>query len=166
MTNSAVASPGANASTPRSPRWKLREPGVSKGFVLPGDSITIPGDNPATITLPDTGDGAPIVITQGDGTFCDGPCTGPATTISDFDGYSDPLHPIHLTLTYEFPDSPTSLTDAATAFGATIYKNDDPFSPAVGAPVPDCARPAAASRPRIRVSTATPSRNRHRTRSS
>ena len=43
-----------------------------------------------------------------------------------------------LDLTYNFPDSPTSLTDAATAFGSTIYKNDNPGTPNVGAPVPFC----------------------------
>ena len=143
ITNSAVASPGANATTSETTTVETPQAGVSKGFVLPGGSITIPGDNPATITLPNTGDGAPVVITQGDGTFCDGSCTGPATTISEFGGYSDPANPIHLTLTYEFPDSPTSLTDAATAFGATIYKNDDPFNPTVGTAVPACATPGS-----------------------
>ena len=141
ITNSAVASPGANATTSETTTVEAPQAGVSKGFVLPGDSITIPGANPATITLPNTGDGAPIVVTQGDGTFCDGPCTGPATTISEFGGYLDPAHPIHLTLTYLFPDSPTSLTDAATAFGSTIYKNDDPLNPTVGTAVPACTTP-------------------------
>ena len=32
-----------------------------------------------------------------------------------------------MTLTYTFPEScPTSLTAAATAYGSTIYKNDNP----------------------------------------
>ncbi|MEP6625140.1 MAG: hypothetical protein ABJC79_11895, partial [Acidimicrobiia bacterium] len=143
ITDSATASPGSNPTATETTTVEAPEPGVAKGFVLPGGSITIPGDNPATITLPDTGDGAPIVITQGDGSFCDGPCDGPATTISDFPGYSDPLHPIRLTLTYTFPDAPDSLTRAATAFGATIYKNDDPMSPNVGAVVPTCTTPGS-----------------------
>ncbi len=141
ITDSATASPGSNPTATETTTVEASEPGVAKGFVVPGGSITIPGDNPATVALPDTGDGAPIVITQGDGSFCDGPCAGPATTISDFPGYSDPLHPIRLTLTYTFPAGPTSLTDAATAFGSTIYKNDDPMSPNLGAIVPTCATP-------------------------
>ena len=111
--------------------------------MLPGDSITIPGSDPATVTLPEGGAGAPIIITQGEGTFCDGPCTGPATTISDFPGYDDPNHPIHLTLTYNFPAGPTSLLDFATAFNSNIYKNDDPLHPSVGTPVPFCPTPGA-----------------------
>ena len=103
--------------------------------MLPGGTIDTGGDDPAAVTLPDTGGGAPILITQGPGTFCDGPCSGTATTISEFPGYSDPNHPIHLQLTFSFPDSPTSLTDAATAFGSTIYKNDDPNNPNAGVPV-------------------------------
>ncbi len=141
ITDSATASPGSNPTANETTTVEASSPGVAKGFVLPGGSITIPGDNPATVTLPDTGDGAPIVITQGDGSFCDGPCDGPATTISDFPGYSDPLHPIRLTLTYTFPDAPDSLTRAATAFGSTIYKNDDPMSPNLGAVVPACTTP-------------------------
>ena len=79
---------------------------MSKGFVSPGGSLTIPGNDPATLSLPDTGDGAPVIITQGDGTFCDGPCDGTATEISEFAGYSDPNHPIVLELTYNVPGQP------------------------------------------------------------
>ncbi len=139
MTNSAVASPGSNTAGTQVTTVEAPQDGVSKGFVSPGGSLTISGDDPATLTLPDTGNGAPVNITQGDGTFCDGPCSGIATTISEFGGYSDPNQPISLDLTYNFPDSPTSLTDAATAFGSTIYKNDDPLNPNVGTPVPFCA---------------------------
>jgi len=142
ITDSGVASPGPNATATETTTVEPLIPGVAKGFVLPGDSITIPGTDPATVTLPDTGDGggggAPVIITQGAGTFCDGPCDGLATTISEFPGFTDPNHPIHLTLTYEFPDAPDSLTRAATAFGSTIYKNDDPLHPTVGTPVPFC----------------------------
>ena len=95
------------------------------------------------VQLPDTGDGAPIRLTQGPGSFCDGPCSGIATDISSFPGYDDPDHPIRVTLTYAFPASPTSLTDAATAFGSTIYKNDDPSHPDVGVVVPTCAAPGS-----------------------
>lgn len=139
MTTSAIASPGANVATSETTTVEAPTPDESKGFVSPGGSIETGGDNPAQVTLPDTGDGAPILLTQGPGSFCDGPCSGPATDISSFPGYDDPNHPIHLTLTYTFPDSPTSLTDAATAFNSTIYKNDDPSHPDVGEIVQLCA---------------------------
>ena len=35
------------------------------------------------------------------------------------------------------------MTDAATAFGSTIYKNDDPMNPNVGVPVADCTTQGA-----------------------
>ena len=111
---------------------------MSKGFVLPGGSLGIDGDDPATITLPNTGTGAPISITQGSGTFCDGPCSGTATEISEFGGYNDPANPIHLSLVYNFSGSPDSLTEAAQAYGSTIYKNSDPLNPTLGTPVPFC----------------------------
>ena len=79
-------------------------------------------------------------ITQGDGTLLRrsvrgpvhgrsrrSPATATRTTRSTLD------------LTYNFPDSPTSLTDAATAYGATIYKNTDPDNPSVGSVVPFCS---------------------------
>ena len=160
MTNTAVASPGSNTAGTQVTTVEAPQDGVSKGFVSPGGSLTISGDDPATLTLPDTGNGAPVNITQGDGTFCDGPCSGTATTISEFGGYSDPNQPISLDLTYNFPDSPTSLTDAATAFGSTIYKNDDPLNPNVGTPVPFCASRAPGWRTRTPASTAARSPSR------
>jgi uncharacterized repeat protein (TIGR01451 family) len=139
ITNSAVASPGSNAAANETTTVEAPQDGVSKGFVSPGGSLSIDGDNPATLTLPNTGDGAPVVITQGDGTFCDGPCEGPTTTINDFSGYSDPNHPITLVLTYNFTD----ITAAADAYGATIYKNDDPENPSTGVPVAQCTTQGA-----------------------
>jgi uncharacterized repeat protein (TIGR01451 family) len=138
ITNSAVASPGTNAVTNETTTVEEPSPDTSKGFVSPGGSIETGGDNPARVQLPNTGPGAPILLTQGPGSFCNGPCSGLATDISSFPGYDDPNHPIHLTLTYTFPDSATSLTEAATAFGAEIYKNDDPSHPDVGVTVPLC----------------------------
>lgn len=143
ITNSAVATPGSNTSASQVTTVEEPQDGVAKGYVVPGGSITIPGDDPATLSLPNTGSGAPVIITQGDGTFCEGPCEGTTTTINDFAGYSDPAFPIHLELNFTFPDSPTSLFEAATAFGSTIYKNDDPENPNVGAPVPACTTPGA-----------------------
>jgi uncharacterized repeat protein (TIGR01451 family) len=138
ITNSAVASPGSNTAGTQVTTVEAPVDGVAKGFVSPGGSLTIDGDNPATLTLPETGEGAPVVITQGEGSFCNGACDGPFTEIQPFEGYSDPLFPIELDLTFNFPDSPTSLTDAASAYGATIYKNTDPENPTVGSPVPFC----------------------------
>ncbi len=139
ITNSAVATPGSNPAGTQVTTVEAPVDGVSKGFVSPGGSLTIDGDNPATLSLPNTGDGAPVVITQGDGSFCNGPCDGPFTEIQPFGGYSDPNNPIALELTYNFPSSPTSLTDAATAYGATIYKNTDPGNPGLGSVVPYCS---------------------------
>jgi len=140
---SALSAPGANPVTTETTTVEAPQPGVSKGYVGPDGSIGTGGDDPATITLPPTGPGAPILITQGPGTFCDGPCSGTATTISDFPGYSDPDNPIRLHLVYSFPASATSLTDAATAFGSDIYKNSDPNQPNVGTVVPACTNPGS-----------------------
>ena len=139
MTNSATATPGTNAVVNETTAVEAPAPGVSRGFVSPGGSITIPGHDPATVTLPDSGPGAPIVITQGPGSFCEGPCSGPATTVSDFPGYDDPTHPIRLHLTFTFDGEGDNLTDAADAYGATIYKNIDPLQPNVGTVVPFCS---------------------------
>ena len=143
ITNSAVATPGSNTAATQVTTVEEPEDGVAKGFVSPGGSITIEGEDPATLTLPNTGPGAPVIITQGEGTFCDGPCADTATTINDFPGYPDPLFPIRVSLDYTFPDSPTSLIEAATAFGSTIYKNTDPENPDVGSVVPACTTPGA-----------------------
>jgi uncharacterized repeat protein (TIGR01451 family) len=147
ITDKAVASPGTNTEASQVTTVQGPTPGTASGYVSPGDSITIPGDDPATITLPNTGDGAPVVVTQGDGTFCDnGPCTGTVTTIAPIDGYNDPHNPIHLELIYNFPSSPTSLKDAGRAyFLEQIYKNTDPGTPNAGSLVPDCTTPGAGS---------------------
>jgi uncharacterized repeat protein (TIGR01451 family) len=138
VTNSAVATPGSNPSASETTTIEEPEDGVTKGFVSPGGSLTTGGADPATLSLPNTGDGAAVVITQGEGTFCDGPCTGTATTINDFDGYEDPNNPIRVRLQFDFPSSETSLADAADAYGADIYKNTDPENPSVGSLVPFC----------------------------
>jgi uncharacterized repeat protein (TIGR01451 family) len=145
ITNSAVATPGTNPTATATTTVEEPEDGVTKGFVSPGGSLTTSGTDPATLSLPNTGDGAAVIITQGSGTFCDGPCTGTATTINDFGGYSDPANPIHVQLVFEFfdADEGDSLTDAADAYGATIYKNTDPENPNVGSVVPFCDTPGA-----------------------
>jgi uncharacterized repeat protein (TIGR01451 family) len=143
ITNSAVATPGSNAPATQVTTVAPPSDGAASGYVSPGGSITTDGQDPATLTLPNTGNGAPVVITQGDGTFCQGPCDGTTTTINDFPGYPDPNSPIQLELSWTFPDSPTSLFDAATAFGQQIYKNDDPLNPNVGTVVANCTTQGA-----------------------
>jgi uncharacterized repeat protein (TIGR01451 family) len=138
ITNTAVATPGTNPGASEPTTVEAPEDGVTKGFVSPGGSLTTGGADPATLSLPDTGDGAAVIITQGEGTFCDGPCTGTATTINDFDGYEDPSNPIRVRLQFDFPDSETSLPDAADAYAADIYKNTDPENPTDGSLVPFC----------------------------
>lgn len=134
ITNSAVASPGNNTADTEVTTIEAAQDGVSKGFVSPGGSLTIDGNDPATLTLPNTGDGAGVEITQGDGSFCNGQCQGPATTINDFDGYDDPNNPIHLTLEFNF----TNIVQAAQAYGSDIYK-DDENNPGNGTIVPRCS---------------------------
>jgi len=127
IVNSAIASPGpTNTAGTVTTIVEAVTDGVSKGFVLPGGSLTITGDNPATVTLPNVpGDGVPIEITQGSGTFCPSGCTGPATTISDFAGFTDPANPIKVELNFLYPDTNAGLTQAALDFNnAIIYKDD------------------------------------------
>jgi uncharacterized repeat protein (TIGR01451 family) len=143
ITNTAVATPGTNPPGSATTIVEAPEDGVTKGFVSPGGSLTTPGTDAATLSLPNTGDGAAVIITQGAGTFCDGPCEGTTTTINDFDGYDDPDNPIRVRLEFDFPDSETSLEDAADAYAADIYKNTDPESPNVGSLVPFCATAGA-----------------------
>ncbi len=143
ITDQATATPGTNNVASQDTAIVAAAPGVGAGFVPPGGSITTGGSNPSTVTLPDTGTGAPIVVTQGPGTFCPGGCTGPTTTISPFAGYSDPQNPIHLSLEYDFPNDPQhpnqSLIDAANSYNATIYKFDGVNTVAV----PACTNPGA-----------------------
>jgi uncharacterized repeat protein (TIGR01451 family) len=139
ITNSAVASPGNNTPDTETTGVIDSPPGEASGFVTPGDTIVIdpvnPGDpNPVELTLPPDTDGAPVIITQGPGTFCDGPCTGPTTTISAFPGYDDPNAPIHVTISFVFE----GITAAADSYGAAVWKNTDPLHPEDGSVVPSC----------------------------
>jgi uncharacterized repeat protein (TIGR01451 family) len=144
ITNTAVATPGSNPPGSATTIVEAPEDGVTKGFVSPGGSLRTPGDDAATLSLPTgDGDGAAVIITQGAGTFCDGPCEGTTTTINDFDGYNDPNFPIRVRLEFDFPDSESSLEDAADAYAADIYKNTDPENPSVGSLVPFCATEGA-----------------------
>jgi hypothetical protein len=103
--------------------------------VSPGGSIDTGGNNPAHLTLPNTGPGATITLTQRatGNNFCQGPCNGTATFVSDFPGYPDKLHPIDLKLTFLDANPIAGLLDYAFS---TIYKVRDDAT--VGVPVPDC----------------------------
>ncbi len=158
VTDSATTSPGGgHAST--NTNIVTPTPGTTTGFVPPGGSIDTGGNNPAHLSLPNTGTGATITLRQvpTGNTFCNGPCNGTATFISNFPGYSDPAHPIDLKLT--FADG--SLAAARNDFAmSTIYKVRD--NETVGVPVPDCndnpnwtpaQMQAAANRRLLRVGT-------------
>jgi uncharacterized repeat protein (TIGR01451 family) len=132
ITNTATATPGNNNVASEDTTIVAPQEGTGSGYVPPGGSITTGGDNPATIELPDTGQGAPVVITQGSGTFCNGPCQDPVTTISPFSGYTDPNNPIKLTLEFDFTD----FAAAVHAASATYYKLDDTTN--TSSVVPDC----------------------------
>ncbi len=110
-------------------------PGTVSGFVPPGGSLDTGGNNPAHLTLPNTGPGAAVTMTQraSGNTFCGGPCNGTATFVSNFGGYSEPTHPIDLKLTFADTGVFPTLVDY---FFSTIYKVRDDAT--VGVPVPDC----------------------------
>ena len=135
ITDTATATPGSNNVASVDTTVGAASPGSASGFVPPGGSIDTGGNNPAHLTLPNTGPGAAITITQQPtgNTFCNGPCNGTATFISDFGGYPDPLHPINLKLTFSDSGLIPALKDYAFS---TIYKVRD--NQVVGVPVPDC----------------------------
>jgi uncharacterized repeat protein (TIGR01451 family) len=123
ITTTAEASPaGATSSATNVTDLIPADAAITSGFVLPGGSITTGGRSPATVTLPNTGTGAPITVTQAYSDACGGPCPHPDTTVADFPGYDDPNHPVRLVLDYEYPDD---IVGAAVAFAsANIYKFD------------------------------------------
>ncbi len=132
--DSVTTSPGGSNGSATT-HVEAPTPGTVTAFVPPGGSIDTGGNNPANVTLPNTGVGSPITITQRpDGNnFCQGPCNGTASFVSDFPGYSDPSHPIALKLTFTDNSALAALVDYATS---TIYKVRDDAT--VGVPVPDC----------------------------
>ncbi|HEY5170386.1 MAG TPA: DUF11 domain-containing protein, partial [Acidimicrobiia bacterium] len=159
VTDSATTSPGGG-STSAQTQIVTPTAGSTSGFVPPGGSINTGGNNPANLALPNTGPGATVTLTQQPtgNNFCNGPCNGTATFISDFPGYSDPVRPIDLKLTFADGSSlATARNDYATS---TIYKVRD--NQTVGVPVPDCSdnpswtpaqKQAAAVRRLLRVGT-------------
>jgi uncharacterized repeat protein (TIGR01451 family) len=135
FTITARATPGTN--DPASVVTTVTAPvsGTASGFVPPGGSLDTNGSNPTDLSLPNTGEGAPVQLTQTNGaTFCAGSCTGPATFVSDFGGYNDPQHPIRLSLSFTDPTLATTLADYLKS---TVYKVRD--NQTVGTAVPDCA---------------------------
>jgi uncharacterized repeat protein (TIGR01451 family) len=134
VTDSATTTPGAGFA---SFATHITTPvaGTVTAFVPPGGSIDTGGNNPANLTLPNTGVGSVVTITQrpSGNNFCQGACNGTASFVSDFPGYNDPTHPIRLKLTFTDSNVVTGLTDYATS---TIYKVRDDAT--VGVKVPDC----------------------------
>ena len=147
VTDSATTSPGGSNGSVAT-QVLVPTPGTVTAFVPPGGSIDTGGNNPANVSLPNTGVGSPITITQRPtgNNFCQGPCNGTASFVSDFPGYNDATHPIHLKLTFTDSNVIAGLVDYATS---TIYKVRDDAT--VGVPVPDCKdNPAWTSRQKCR----------------
>jgi hypothetical protein len=108
------------------------------GFVPAGGSLTTGGNNPSTLSLP-TPPGAFVTLNHVFGaTFCSGTCTGPATFVNNFPGYTDRHHPIDLKLTVSFANRGLAVKDFVSGRGFKLI--DDPSSPAFGSviPIPDC----------------------------
>ena len=123
ITNSATATPGTNNVASLDTTVVAPAPGSASGYVPPGGSINTGGANPANLTLPNVGPGATVTLTQAGGAmFCNGPCTGPATSINNFAGYNDPTRPIILKLSYADPNLVAALKDYGTS---TMYKQAD-----------------------------------------
>ena len=139
ITDTATATPGSNNVASIDVNVVAPVPGQISGFVVPGASLNTGGNDPTKFSLPTTagtgtGTGAPVTMTQEAGNFCNGPCSGIATTISPVDGYTDPTKPVVAVLTYSY----TSLIAATNDFlHADIYKFDD-ATEVTGSIVKDC----------------------------
>jgi uncharacterized repeat protein (TIGR01451 family) len=161
ITDSAVTTPGGSTATfDTHPTAATGD--SADGFVPAGGSITTGGDNASTLSLP-TPPGAFVSLDHVFGAdFCNGTCTGPATFVNNFPGYTDAHHPIDLKLTLRHPNVVAALRDYAFAKGYKLI--DDPSSPAFGTVIviPDCKdnpswtpkqKKAAALRRLLRVGT-------------
>jgi uncharacterized repeat protein (TIGR01451 family) len=129
----ATTSPGGSSGTATT-QVVAPTPGTSSGFVAPGGSLSSGGTNPAVITLPNTGNGTPVSIIQGSGGFCSGQCSGPVTNLGSMPGYTDPQHPVRLTLTFKDLTYWTAWSDFKTS---TIFKRS--ATGVTGFELPDCA---------------------------
>jgi uncharacterized repeat protein (TIGR01451 family) len=150
MTNTATATPGSNSVASETTTIEPVTAGVSKGWVMPDESLSTTGHDPANVMLPG-GNGAPVIINQSytNGSFCSGPCAAPMTTVDAMPDYSNPASPVRLRLTWNFAPGdlqsmPDALTAAAIAFGKPLYVQDS-GNPAVGAVVPPCSTVGVAS---------------------
>jgi uncharacterized repeat protein (TIGR01451 family) len=136
ITLSATATPGTNNTATVDTAVHAPVPGQTSGYVPPGNSIDTGGNNPTNLSLPNTGNGAPVTIIQTTGgQFCNGPCSFPVSAINDFNGYKDPTHPIRLILKIAEPNLVTATKDF---LNATIYHQFDNEPANVGHVVPDC----------------------------
>ncbi len=139
ITNTATATPGSNNVATLDTTVKAPVPGEISGFVVPGGTLNTGGNDPAKFSLPPnagtgTGNGAPVTMTQGPGSFCAGACNGTTTTITPVNGYTDPKRPVVAVLSYNY----TSLVAATNDFlHADIYKFD-PENDVTGTVVKDC----------------------------
>lgn len=151
MTTTATATPGPNPTAIETTTIEPVVVGDSKGWVMPGQSLSTYAHDPATVSLPNTSTGAPVLINQSmaPASFCGGPCAGPVTSVEPFPGYSNPAAPVSLRVVWNFlPGDPQSvpdpLTAAAIAFNKPLYVQDS-GNPLVGALVPPCAAPGIAN---------------------
>jgi len=80
-------------------------PGAASGYVPPGGTLTTGGDatpgndTVASLTLPNSGDGAVVTLTSVP--CAPGVCFGKTVTFNDFPGYDDPTKPIRFTTLYD-----------------------------------------------------------------
>jgi uncharacterized repeat protein (TIGR01451 family) len=132
ITDTATTSPDGSTGSVDS-HVVVPVPGTVSGFVTPGGAVNTGGTNPTNLSLPNTGNGGGVTITQGAGNFCNGACVGPVSFVSSFPGYVDPYHPIDLKMTFAY----TSLVKAASDFAvANIYQSPDGSAP--GLKLADC----------------------------
>jgi hypothetical protein len=116
-----VATPGDNTIA----SFKL--PKKTKKTI--GHGTIIESSNATTVTGPPVA--MAITTDLVDNTFCGGqPCIGKLVTFSPFKGYTDPLHPATITITYD-------ATVAGNGIASTFYVRYE-SSPNTSSPVPRC----------------------------
>ena len=150
MTATATATPGANPIASETTTIENVTTDDTKGWVMPGQSLATPADDPATVELPNNGSGAPVLIKQNmtPASFCGGPCAGPTTSVEPIPGYTNPAEPLRLTVAWNFtPGDPQSVPDALSAAAIAFTKSmyvQDPGNPSVGTLLAKCTTPGVA----------------------
>lgn len=150
MTATATATPGANPIASETTTIEPVSADDTKGWVMPGQSLATPADDPATVELPNNGSGAPVLIKQSmtPASFCGGPCAGPTTSVEPIPGYTNPAEPLRLTVAWNFtPGDPQSVPDALSAAAIAFTKSmyvQDPGNPSVGTLLAKCTTPGIA----------------------